>query len=417
MNFNFLGGAREVGKSSVLMEADGLKMIFDCGLKLSDPPEFPLAADDVNVAFLSHAHLDHCGYLPALHRQNKMPIYATPISFELSHMLQADTIKIDKLNGYPLKFTEKDIARMTAGEIHVQYDKQYRFHGKVDFSFIDAGHIPGSAGILVEAEGKSAFYTGDTHSTDTRLMKKAQYPEHADVVISESTYGNRLHPDRKEVETTFQNEIDKTLENGGTALVPVFAIGRTQEILLLLKDMDWPVYLDGMAKKASQITLKYPDTIKNPDLMQEALDNTIWIKDRRQRKKLCAEPSIIVTTAGMLEGGPVLDYLQYLRKDPNSHILLTGYQVEDTNGHILVEKGYIMDEDTGQKFNISMQVSQYDFSAHSDKNELVKTIKAMNPEDIILMHGSDESIDELKLEFGGINVHTPGLGDRVDIKT
>jgi len=405
----------EVGKSSVLMQTDGLDIVFDCGLKLTDPPTAPLPVEGVNALFLSHAHLDHCGNIPALHRENRMPVYGTSVTFELSHMLQEDTIKIDKLRGYPLKYTEKDIARMTQGEIHVQQGREYRFHNKIDFTYIDAGHIPGSAGILVATEGKNVFYTGDTHSTETRLMQKAQYPDHADIVISESTYGNRLHPDRREVERQFLSEVDEVMERGGTALIPVFAIGRTQEILLLLNETEWPIYLDGMARRASQTILRYPDTIKNHTLLQEAVNNTVWVKNRRQRKKICAEPAVIVTTAGMLEGGPVLDYLSYLHKDPNSNIILTGYQVEDTNGHILVEKGYILDEDTGQKFQVDMNVSQYDFSAHSDKNELVRTIKDMNPEEIILMHGDPESVEELRGEFGEKNVHTPGLGDAIEL--
>ncbi|MFH1056077.1 MAG: MBL fold metallo-hydrolase [Candidatus Altiarchaeota archaeon] len=415
MKFKFLGGAMEVGRSSVLLETEGLNLVFDSGTKLTEPPTYPLPTESVNAVFLSHAHLDHCGNLPALHRQHKMPIYATPVTFELAHMIQADSMKINKLKEFPQSYTEKDMARMIEGEIHIQYDKGYRFHNKVDFTFYDAGHIPGSAGILVEAEGKSVFYTGDTHSTDTRLMNKAVYPEHADIVISESTYGNRLHPPRREVENQFLHEVESTLERGGTALIPVFAIGRTQEILLLLKDIDAKVYLDGMAKRASQTILRYPDSVKNHYHLQEAVDNTEWVKDRRQRKKITTEPSIIVTTAGMIEGGPVLDYLNHLHKDSNSSIILTGYQVEDTNGRLLVEKGYVLDEDSGRRFDVDMQISQYDFSAHSDKDELVKTIKAMNPEEIILIHGDKDSIGSLKKEFGEKRVHTPKDGESLEI--
>jgi len=415
MKLSFLGGAMEVGKSSVLLEADGLNLIFDSGIKLTEPPTAPIPAEDVDAAFLSHAHLDHCGSLPALHRNNRMPIYATPVTFELAHMIQNDSIKINKLKGYPLAYSEKDIARMVEGEIHVPYERQYRFHDKIDFRYIDAGHIPGSAGIQVETSSKSVFYTGDTHSTDTRLMKGAKYPEHADIVISESTYGNRTHPPRMEVEKQLLDEIDEVLGREGTALLPVFAIGRTQEILLVLKDLEWPIYLDGMSKKASQVILKHPDMVKNHDLLQEAVDNTIWVKDSNQRKRICKEPCIIVTTAGMLEGGPVMDYLQHLHKDSNSSIILTGYQVEDTNGHLLMEKGYIVDGLSGKKFKVAMSVSQYDFSAHSDKDELVKTITRMSPEEIILMHGDPKAIDELKNQFEGISVRTPKLGETIEI--
>ncbi|MBD3387784.1 MAG: MBL fold metallo-hydrolase [Candidatus Altiarchaeales archaeon] len=415
MDFTFLGGAREVGKSSVLMQSDGLNLVFDSGIKLTEPPTYPMPTDHVDAVFLSHAHLDHCGNMPALHSRHKMPVYSTAVSFELSHMLQHDSIKINKLKGYPPTYAEKDISRMTAGEIHVQHGREYIFHGKAKFTFYDAGHIPGSSGILVESAGKSVFYTGDTHSSDTRLLNKAVYPDHADVVISESTYGDRLHPRRMDVERQFLDEVEETLERGGVALIPVFAIGRTQEVLLLLESPDWTVYLDGMARKASQTILRFPDMLKNHYKLQEAVDNTVWIKNRRDRKKICKEPCIIVTTAGMLEGGPVLDYLSHLHKDANSNIMLTGYQVEDTNGRLLVEKGYVVDEESGQRFNVDMNISQYDFSAHSDKEELAKTVKSMDPEEVFLIHGDEDSVEALKGEFGERNVHTPGIGDKVRI--
>ncbi len=413
MKLRFLGGAQEVGKSSVHMEAAGLGLVFDSGIKLTEPPSFPLPAERVDGAFLSHAHLDHCGYLPALHRKHRMPVWGTGVTFELAHMIQEDSVKIDELKGHPKKYDEFDIQRLGADEVRVQQGRTYRL-GDADFTFIEAGHIPGSSGILVEADGRSVFYSGDTHSTESRLMRRAKYPSHADVVISESTYGNRLHPERAAVEAKFLREVDETLERGGTALVPVFAIGRTQEILLLLKDTDWPVYLDGMAKRASLTILKHPDSVKNAGFLEEAVKNTVWVKDRRQRKRICAEPSIIVTTAGMLEGGPVLDYLSHLHKDANSSIILTGYQVEDTNGHLLVDKGYVIDEDSGKRFDVDMCISQYDFSAHSDRDELIRTINAMTPEEVVLMHGDPESIQSLKEGLGGVNVHAPALGDTLE---
>ena len=415
MKLTFLGGAMEVGKSSVLLQTDGLNMVFDSGLKLDDPPTFPYGTDHIDAAFLSHAHLDHCGNMPAIHRQHKMPVYASAVSFELSHMLQQDSIKINKLKGYPLKYNETDLARMVEGESHVQNDKKYSFHNKVDFKFWDAGHIPGSAGIHVEGSEGSVFYSGDTHSADTRLLKKAKYPNHADTVIFESTYGYRDHPDRREVEAAFLKEVEETVERGGTALVPVFAIGRTQEVLLVLAELDYPIYLDGMARKASQTILRFPDTLKNHDKLSDAVENTKWVKNRRERKKISSHAGVIVTTAGMLAGGPVIDYLSHLHGDPNSSILLTGYQVEDTNGRLLLEKGYIVDEETQQKFQVDMNVNQYDFSAHSGREELIKTIKNMTPENVVLMHGDEESILSLKNEFGGMNVFTPKLGDKIEV--
>lgn len=413
MELTFLGGALEVGKSCVHASINGVDAVFDSGLKLTEPPTNHLPADNVDVAFLSHAHLDHCGNLPQLHSQHTMPIYATPVSFELSHMLQQDSIKIDKLKGNPLKYTPRDIERMIVGEINILQGKTYKFHNKIDFTFYDAGHIPGSSGILVRGKNKSVFYTGDTHDSDTRLLNKAEYPKQADVVISESTYGARDHPPRKEVEKEFLDEVESTIERGGTALIPVFAIGRTQEVLLLLDELDYDIYLDGMARRASQTILKYPDMLKSPDKLYDAVNKCVWVKNRSQRKKIVQKPSVIVTTAGMLEGGPVLDYLNRLHADSNSSILLTGYQVEETNGRTLMEKGIVVDEEADRKYRVDMNIRQFDFSAHTGKPGLVKTITDMNPEEIILMHGDPTAIGELKDEFGGQSVHTPELGQKL----
>jgi putative mRNA 3-end processing factor len=415
MELEFLGGAYEVGKSSVRANMCDVDVVFDSGLKLTDPPTYPLGVDRVDALFLSHSHLDHCGNIPALHRQNLMPVYATPVTFELSHMLQEDSIKIDKIKGYPLKYTQADIDRMMAGEIKVMEGKKYGFHKKLEYSLYDAGHIPGSCGILVEGGGKSVFYTGDTHSSDTRLLNSAKYPKHADVVITETTYGSRDHPDRREVEKEFLDNVEDTLARGGTALIPVFAIGRTQEVLLTLQELDCDIYLDGMGKRATQSMLRYPDSLRSYDRLQDAFDDTIWIKNRHHRKKICKQAVAVLTTAGMLEGGPVLDYLSHLHSDTNSSILLTGYQVEDTNGRLLIEQGYVEDEESGAKFQVDMQIAQYDFSAHSGRAELVRTIKKMNPEDVVLMHGDGESIESLKDEFGDIRVHTPKNGDKIRI--
>jgi putative mRNA 3-end processing factor len=416
VEFTLLGGAREVGKSSILVETDGVSLILDSGIKLTEPPTYPLPVEDASALILSHSHLDHCGNIPALYRQKPMPMYLTAVTQELSHMLQHDSLKIDKLKGYPLRYSDKDVDKMASNEIKAEYNKEYSIHGETSLTLYNAGHIPGSAGVMLETDGRKIFYTGDTKASETRLQPKAEYPEKADIVICESTYGDRNHPDRRDVESEFLAEVESTLDRGGIALIPAFAIGRAQEILLVLRDMDYDVYLDGMAKKASQIILKHSDSVKNPDLLHEVVSNSSWVKSRQQRKQILKEPCIIVTTAGMLEGGPVVDYLGRLHRDSNSSIILTGFQVEDCNGRLLLDKGFIVDEVSGRKFKVNMNVSQYDFSAHSDQGELVKTVRDMNPQEVILVHGDPESCDALAQELSEFNVHVPELGESINIE-
>lgn len=409
----FNGGAREVGKSSVNINSDGLSLVLDAGIKLDEPPTYPIEPDSVDALFLSHAHLDHCGNIPAWHRKHKFPVYMTEGSMQLSHMLQLDSLKIDLLKGYDPRYSEMDVERLGAAEIPVKYNRQMRFKD-IPFEFFDAGHIPGSAGILLEIEGKKVFYTGDTNVNHTRLLNPAQYPDDVDILITESTYGARLHPERKQVEDEFLDEVKSTIDRGGHVLVPAFAIGRAQELLLLLKDLDLPVHMDGMAKKASGMMLSTPEFLRDPDLLMQCLDEAVFMEGRRHRRKILAEgPSIIVTTAGMLAGGPVLDYLSMLHKDANSSILLTGYQVEDCNGRLLLDEGYIVDEQTGKKFTVLMNTRQFDFSAHSDREDLSRMVDGMSPEHVVLMHGDEEAIDCLTGDLSEYKVHAPGFGEKL----
>jgi len=417
MDFTFLGGAREVGKSCVLLESKDANIMFDSGVKLTEPPSYPLPARDVDLLLLSHAHLDHCGNIPAVHRKQKFPVYSTSVSLELSHVLQHDSLKITKLKGYPARYSDEDVDRLSAGEIPVEYDRDVQFHRKISFRFIDAGHVPGSAGILVGTEGKTVFYTGDTKDVGTKLLDAGKYPKHADIVICESTYGNRLHPDRRDAEEKMLGEIEEALDRGGWVILPVFAVGRAQEMLLLLQDIGHTVYLDGMAQTASEITLRHSEFLRTPERLEQAMNEATWVKSRRHRREILdGEPGIIVTTAGMIEGGPVIDYISKLYNDANSNIILTGYQVEGTNGRKLVQQGFIVDYETKRTYKVKMNISKYDFSAHADQKGLASIVRDMSPEVVFLVHGDFDSCEALRHEIGGgFRVYMPHLGEKISV--
>lgn len=415
INLNFLGGALEVGRSAMLLESNGIVMVFDYGVQVSEPPKYPRMPDHADSLVLSHAHLDHTGMAPALFKKQSLPSYATSLTFQLARILQQDNLKVTEQEGYPLPYVQQDIQNAGKGEIPLEYRNPRRIHTDISMELRDAGHIPGSASVLLELEGKRFMYTGDINNRDTRLLYGADIPQ-ADVLAIEATYGDRLHPDRSESEKTLLESIRETVESGGIALLPVFAVGRSQEILMVLKDLELPIYLDGMAKLACKVILSNGGYVRNAKELQEAVNNAIWVEHDSQRKDICSEPCVIVTTSGMLNGGPVITYLRLLADDPKNSILLTGYQVEDTNGRMLVEKGHIIDPDTRKKTTVQAGVKQYDFSAHADQKGLLEIVERVKPKDVILMHGSPEATTamEEKLE-GKYRVHAPAVGETIEI--
>ncbi|MCX6694830.1 MAG: MBL fold metallo-hydrolase, partial [Candidatus Altiarchaeota archaeon] len=205
-------------------------------------------------------------------------------------------------------------------------------------------------------------------------------------------------------------------DRGGKVILPVFAVGRAQEMLLLLKDIGHQVYLDGMAQTATQIILQNPGYVKDYDDLEQAARDAVWVKSRRHRKEILDEAGVILTTAGMLEGGPVIQYISKLYKDANSSIILTGYQVEGTNGRRLVEEGYIIDDATKKKYRVSMNISKFDFSAHADQKGLADLVKKMTPEVVFLIHGEFDSCEALRHEIGGdCKIHIPYLGEKITV--
>ncbi|MBM3309588.1 MAG: MBL fold metallo-hydrolase, partial [Candidatus Altiarchaeales archaeon] len=295
------------------------------------------------------------------------------------------------------------------------YKQMRNVHKGIKMEFYDAGHIPGSASILLELEGKRLLYTGDINNRDTRLLKGAVVPK-ADILVTETTYGNRIHPNRRDSEKALIASIEETVDSGGIALLPVFSVGRSQEILLVLQDLEIPIYLDGLAKLASKIIVSNGKYVKNAQELQKAVNHSIWIEHNNQRKDACKEPCIILTTAGMLNGGPVIQYMRMLAEDKKNSILLTGYQVEGTNGRLLLEKGHVIDPETQKKIIAKALIRQFDFSAHADQEGLLEIARKTSPEEVILVHGSPEATQALKQKMEDeYKVHTPKLNETIEI--
>lgn len=416
------GAAKEVGRSCMeLVMDDGSRFLLDAGIKLSEAgTEFPLQVDNpsgISAVFLSHAHLDHTGYLPLLdHNGMKCPIFATSTTKILTKILLEDAFKIGRLKHQALGYEEEDIEKAMNFMRRIKIDEEGSI-GKLKFEFFDAGHIPGSSYILIEAENKKIVYTGDINTNETRLLKEAEspLPQDIDVLITEATYGDRDHPPRQQTEKEFLKEIGETIARGGSVLVPVFAVGRAQEIMLLLskENLGIPVYLDGMAKEATELILDFPKSVKNAAELRDAYEKTRFVKGGIQRKNIVKSQGIFITTSGMVTGGPVIDYLKHMCAEPRNSILLTGYQGEHTNGRMLMENGHVFID--GWRTKVNANYKQYDFSAHAGQSGLKKMVKDMNPQKIVLNHGDPAAINAMHewADMVDIVSYAPNIGDKI----
>jgi len=402
MKFIFHGATREVGRSCVEVIGEKSRFLLDAGIKLSERgTEFPTPVEDpggIKAVFVSHAHLDHTGFLPLLNHQGlKCPIFATNVTKDTTKILLEDAFKIGRLKHEHLGYEEADISKAIAFVRNIKIDENGAVNG-LKYEFHGAGHIPGSASVYVEADSKKILYTGDIRTTETRLMKASDTDyigQEIDIMIVEATYGDRDHPDRKTTEKQFLDEIRATIDRGGSVLIPVFAVGRAQEILLMLQDkyFEVPIYIDGLAVEATTLLFSYPNSINDVAALKKAFNEANRIKGNIQRKKFVKSQGIFITTSGMLTGGPVIEYLKLMHHDEKSSVLLTGYQGEHTNGRLLLEEGSVFID--GWKTKVSCHVNQFDFSAHAGQSELRKLIRDVNPHAVMINHGDPAAVQAM----------------------
>ncbi len=416
MQLKFYGGAQEVGRSAILLK-DERSFMFDYGIKIDKRIEYPTTIPKVDAFVLSHAHLDHSGFSPGLYSEMFIPAFGTQPTLRLSNLLLDDSLNIAKKQHERPRFHRRQVNEFVNRYVSLDYGNRTHF-GNYDLEFFDAGHIAGSAITLLERtqakDFKRVVYTGDFKLSEQILHKGADIVK-SDLLIMETTYATREHPDRKKVEKAFIDKIKETLENKGTALIPAFAVGRSQELLVLLHQHDLTryTYIDGMVKDATSIVLNHPEYIANADLLNKASREASWISDRTERKDALNGPSVILTTSGMLNGGPVLDYITKLNR--SSHIFLTGFQQEGTNGRTLLETGTIHME--GQKRKIDTPVTFHDFSAHAGRSDLLEYVKKSSPTAVVCVHGDATNAKTFAAELKqqGYDAYAPKVGDSIKL--
>ncbi len=427
----FHGAAREVGRSCIEIQTGGDRYLLDCGVKFCTEgykyPEKVFEVPKIDGILISHAHLDHTGGLPFIEHYGLVcPVFLTPQTLPITKILLRDSYKIAHVKHLHPAWGKRELTEVSKDAHRVQFDKWYE-HRKLKFMFLNAGHIPGSAMILVEVEGKRLLYTGDFNTRTTKLMLPANpaqiRKEHGpiDIVISESTYGDRELPPRDEVEAEFIAKLQEVLDRGGTALVPVFALGRAQEILIILSQHEWnvPIYFDGMAKELTRKILTHESSyVTNKDVLNEMLFDKVKLVASNERRESIATggPSIIVTTSGMMQGGPAISYLKHLWHDEKNAVLLTGYQVHGTNGFRLLEEGYV--HINGWKTPVKCEVRKYDFSGHADIRDVQKALWQFEPKTLFIQHGNEESVENMLVwakRETPFTAHGPKLGDEYEL--
>ncbi|MEM2045382.1 MAG: MBL fold metallo-hydrolase [Candidatus Bathyarchaeia archaeon] len=418
VQIKFLGGTREVGRVAILVGTEKTRVLLDYGVMLNHEPGFPIhvSPKDVDAIILGHGHLDHSGAIPIFYIHGRIPTYTSALTAELSQLLISDFIH---LSSYYLPYEYLELKAMMKNIKPLNYGVKQEI-GDMTIQLLNAGHIPGSAHVLIEAEGKRILYTGDFNIVETRLLEGSSmnYGE-LDAVIVESTYANEDHTERKQLEKKFVEAVTEVVENGGTVLVPAFSIGRAQEIACVLAahHFEYPVYLDGMAREASRVMMNYPQFLRDPKLFMDAIHMTHWIEGWRDRRKATKKPGVIISPAGMLKGGPAAFYVSKIGKKSQNAIFLVSYQIPGTPGRELLDKGVCVID--GKVRKVKAKVEHFDFSSHCGASELREAVKRVKGNArFFVIHGANGNCELLAdwiNKEAGFEAVAPEAGDTFTI--
>ena len=458
MIFQPLGGASEVGASSTLIKIDGYRILVDAGIRMNHeygknsplPDDFP-DFDKVgmpDVVLLTHAHTDHTGALPVLRDLwlAGVKIYWTSMTKAITRVLledSADRMEPDKEeSGEQPLYTRDDVdIALHCMDEEVPWLERMPICGDVTGTWIPAGHILGAAMIYIQGKHESILMTGDVSVTKQLTIPGLDLPswcKNPDVMVMESTYGNRQHEvTRKQEARRLAEDIAKVVDEGGKVLIPAFAVGRSQEVILILKDAmerkqisEFPVYVDGMVPKVNDIYSDFADELSK-SLRRRAergeklfYSNTIRPirSDEERNRILSGKPCCIIASSGMLIGGRSAQYAEHLARDSKNLIAITGYQAEGTPGCALwdwVKADRPPDQmwqlKDQEPVGVECQVKKYLLSAHADRDQLVKLVKRVSPATVFLVHGdkrAKKGLEEsIQAGLPNLNVILPKNGE------
>jgi putative mRNA 3-end processing factor len=413
-----LGGAREVGRIGIAVKSEKTQVLLDYGVMLDHEPGFPMHVPpkEVDALILTHSHLDHSGAIPIFYIEGKKPLYTNKLNLELTQLLIQDFIH---LSSYYLPFEYLELKTMMRSNKHLDYGVEEKL-GDMGFQLLNAGHTPGSAQVLVETDGKRLLYTGDFNIADSKLLEGASmnYGD-LDAVVMESTYASEDHTERSELEKRFVESVTEVVEKGGSVLVPAFGVGRSQEILCVLAahHFEYQVILDGMAREVSRVMMNYKEFLRDPKLFMDAMHSAEWVEGWRDRRKALKAPSVIVSPAGMLKGGPAAFYVSKMGKKAGNAIFLVSYQIPGTPGKELMDKGICTID--GKVRKVKARVEHFDFSSHCGASQLKEALQRLGGKPkVFVVHGAEGNCELFanwaKSELG-LDAFAPKTGEIFEV--
>jgi len=449
MQVTFHGATETVTGSRHLVEADGRRILVDCGLfqgvkrlRVKNWDPFPVDPTTIDAVVLTHAHIDHSGYLPGLVRAGfGGPIFCTPSTASLASILLPDSAHLQEEEAryankrrsskhdpaLPL-FTQDDAARALDQFVVVDFDTDFAPVDGLTARFGRAGHILGAAWVRVDDGERSVLFSGDLGRDDDLLMMPPAPPLDADHVVIESTYGDRTHPDQDPV-AEIERVVNDTIDRRGIVLIPVFAVGRAQMVLHILATLRSegriplvPTYLNSpMAINATEMFISARgDHRLTDEQIAEMCDGVEFVRDVEASKELTArrDPMIVLSASGMITGGRVLHHVEQVGPDRRNTIVLAGYQATGTRGATLADGGRIL-RIYGDDVPIRAHVERIgSLSAHADADGLLRWLGSMAtpPSAVSVVHGEAGAADTLRRRIGhelDLPASVPGMGDSV----
>jgi len=464
----FWGAAQTVTGSMHLVEADGHRLLLDCGMaqgrreeakKLNS--EFPFDPEKIDAVVLSHAHLDHSGKLPMLVKKGfSGSIFSTSATRDLCSAMLADSASLQEMDakyvnrqnekqGLPFikpLYTLHDVARTMRLFQTVEFQRPLEILPGIKMTFRNAGHILGSASVSLEiAEGRdkkkvtALAFTGDLGRKGAAVVKDPDIIDRADVLITESTYGGRDHGPMDEARKNLARVVRETANNGGLLIIPAFAVGRTQDVVYHLHDLmqskeipQMPVYVDSpLATNITEIFRAHPECFDEETeqlLMQDGGDDPFgfnmlrYTRSTEESKKLnnIRRPAIIISASGMCEGGRVLHHLRRNIGDPNTTVLFVGFQAENTLGRKLL-RGDKTARIYGEEHEVRARMEKIDgYSAHADEGEMLDFINAIpnRPKHVFVVHGEPDATAAMAAGLARLGIEDiaiPERGERFEV--
>jgi metallo-beta-lactamase family protein len=465
LKLQFFGAAQEVTGSQHLLKVNGKNILFDCGLyqgkrKLAFEVNrnFPFNPADIDIMLLSHAHIDHSGNIPNLVKHGfKGNIYATSATVDLCQLMLRDSAYLQEKDvrfinkkrikqkkvPFEILYSIDDVEESLKSFIGIQYNKSIEIAPGVKATFSDAGHILGSAGILLEIRENGKFtrfgYSGDIGRPETPVLRDPQILTDLDLLVMESTYGNRLHPAEGEVMEEFALAINEVADRGGKIIVPAFAVGRTQLLVYLLHKLSdqnripaLPVFVDSpLAVNTTEVYRSHPECFDR-ETYRIFLDNyedpfgfsrLTYIRDAAKSKELndFKGPCMIISASGMAEGGRILHHLKNHIGNPANLILFAGYAARETLARKIMDGAEEVNI-LGDVYKVRASVKKMDyFSGHADQKGLLEYLSFSSPQklkNIFLIHGEEEEAEPLRNKIsdkGFLRVVYPGRGDSYEV--